>query len=201
METEPTKISPDGKSDTNMIIDDEKASDPTSDIDGDDDENTGPCTCYLCNRSTQDSILMKRGDEELTAGVVMKKWKASQLSKELTFRDENATLGNLLGDRAQQDPRVRYSASKIEHPTDTHVQLLVDVKKEAVVAHRSNSALDCNTSTASEAAHNNAHAISYAASLICADVVQEAAAGVIRELITLSRCLKSIGVENGQARI
>ena len=153
-----------------------------------------PCTCFRCSVSAKDSIRMKRGDDERTAAVLMKTWKSGPWSKEFNFRKENATLGNLLGDFTTRDPRVRCAAQKIEHPTDTDMKLLVDLKPSAIILPKVTAASEaCSTKKLLEAAELSANlSLSNKAALMCIDVVQSAAKQAINQLLALERQLTHV---------
>ena len=85
--------------------------------------------CYRCTLSSKDSILLKRGDDEELAAVTASAWLSNKpRSREFCFRQENATLGNLLQASLMKDPRVRIAAQRVDHPTDTDVKVMVDLK-------------------------------------------------------------------------
>ena len=155
------------------------------------DENE-PCVCYICSVSANDSIRMKRGDDEQTASVVMKTWNDRPLSKELNFRLENSTLGNLLADRVARDPRIRCAAQKIEHPTDTNVKILVDVIETSQLQqlkHQEQEQKQEQEQAELSTDFKNRLSVSNKAALICIEVIQNSANQAIEELLGLERQL------------
>ena len=95
------------------------------------------CTCWRCTLSPADAIVLKRGDDEKIAAVVAQAWKQEienapvverRGAREFCFRQENATLGNLLEKALLRDPRVRIAAHRMDHPTSTEVKIMMDLK-------------------------------------------------------------------------